>query len=103
MDRSLVQMERSLFRIACGAGSTKKTRTTPPRNGIVVALLHARNTRSDASGLGMRAFKQRRMTAVPMQLVCTRRTMPAADVTRNRPSPRPFANHAPNTHAPRSS
>jgi hypothetical protein len=32
--------------------------------------------------------------AAPMDLVCTRRTMPAADVTRNRPSQRPFANQA---------
>ena len=100
MDRSLVPMERSRSGVNAGSGSTMKKQTTQPHNGTVVDLLLRRSTRMDASGHGAR---QHKALAVPMRLVCTRRTMPAADVTRNRPSQRPFVNHATNTHAPRSS
>jgi hypothetical protein len=117
MDRSLIQTERSRSAFPVGIGTTMKKPTTPPCNGTVVTVLHWRNSRMDAGGHGMRAISDSRVpgsglaaqfarrtspVAVPMQLVCTRQTMPAADVTRNRPYQRPFVNHAPTTHAPRS-
>jgi hypothetical protein len=110
MDRSLVQMERSRTGILSRIGTTMKKPATPPNNGIVVHLLHGRHIQADTCEHGVRARKDacavyvgltlripRRVTpiAAPMDLVCTRRSMPAADVTRNRPSQRPFDDNAP--------
>jgi hypothetical protein len=110
MDRSLVQMERSRSGILSRIGTTMKKPTTPPRNGTVVHLLHGRHIQADICGHGARAREDARAVCVgaslriprraipvaaPMDLVCTRRTMPAADVTRNRPSSRPFVDNAP--------
>jgi hypothetical protein len=110
MDRSLVQMKRSRFGIFSRFGTTMKKSATPPRNGTVVHLLHGRGIQADICGHGVRVRKDacavyvgtslripRRANpvTVPMDLVCTRRTMPAADVTRNRPSQRPFVHNAP--------
>jgi hypothetical protein len=120
MDRSLVQTERSRSGIATrrGIGTTMTKPMTQPHNGTVVALPHWRYTKLDADAHGAwepkeslavyvggsRRFPRRtNPIAVPMELVCTRRTLPAADVTRNRPSQRPFDSNATNTHAPRSS
>ena len=99
MDRGLVQMERSRFGTVSRIGTTMKKPATPPHNGTVVHLLHGRHIQADRCGHGVRARKDARAVyvgsslrmlrragpvAVPMDLVCTRRTMPA-DVTRNRP------------------
>jgi hypothetical protein len=108
MDRSLVQMERSRSDLFRRIGTMKKT-TTPPHNGTVDPLRHGRLITASACGHGVRARKHARAVyvglslraprrgnpvAAPMDLVCTRRTMPAADVTRNRPSQRPFVDNA---------
>jgi hypothetical protein len=92
MDRSLVEMKRSRCRSANrdGIGTTVKKQTTRPHNGTVADLAHGCFMLTNAGDHGEREPNKSR--AVPMQLVCTRRTMPAADVTRNRPSQRPFAN-----------
>jgi hypothetical protein len=110
MDRSLVQMERSRSRTLSRIGTTMKKPTTQPHNGTVEHLLHGRHIKADACFYGARARKDARVVyvgsslriprraapvAAPMDLVCTRRTMPAADVTRNRPSLRPFDDNAP--------
>jgi hypothetical protein len=110
MDRGLVQMERSRFGTVSRIGTTMKKPATPPSNGTVVHLLHARHIQADTCGHGVRARKAARAVylgatlriarradpvAAPMDLVCTRRSMPAADVTRNRPSQRPFVDNAP--------
>ena len=116
MDRSLVEMKRSRSGTASsrGIGTTVKKQTTQPHNGTVVVLPHWRYIQLDADAHGAwepkeshavyvggsRRFPRRtNPIAVPMELVCTRRTLPAADVTRNRPSQRPFANQAINIHA----
>ena len=116
MDRSLVQTERSLLGTATrsGVGTIEKMQTTSPHTGTVVDHPHARPSPSGAAGHGVRdvvvsrtvyaggssCFARRAdPVVVPMELVCTRRMMPAADVSRNRPPRRPFVNHAPNTHA----
>jgi hypothetical protein len=116
MDRSLVQMKRSRSRTAnsSGIGTTVKKPTIQPRTGIVVDLLHTQIIMADAGGRGARETKHSRAVCiarpsqlsrravpmtVPMELVCTRRMLPAADVTRNRPQQRPFVNQALNTHA----
>jgi hypothetical protein len=110
MDRSLVQMKRSRSGISSRIGTTMKKPTTQPHNGTVVQLLHGRHIQADICGHGVRARKDARAVCVglslriarrgipvaaPMDLVCTRRTMPAADVTRNRPPSRPFVDNAP--------
>jgi hypothetical protein len=115
MDRSLVEMERSRSGTVSsrGIGPTVKQPTTQPRNGTVAECPHWRNIAMNPGGHGARDRKdpvwftsdgqhfvcRARPVTVPMQLVCTRRTMPAADVTRNRLLQRPFVNQAPNTHA----
>jgi hypothetical protein len=109
MDRSLVQMKRSRSGNFRRIGTTMKKPATPPHNGTVVHLQHGRHIQADTCGHGVRARKDARAVyvglslrtlrrvgpvAVPMDLVCTRRTMPA-DVTRNRPPQRPFVDNAP--------
>jgi hypothetical protein len=110
MDRSLVEMERSRSSTSSRIGTTMKKPSTQPHNGTVVRLLHGRHIQASICGHGVRARKDARAVyvglslriprravpiAAPMDLVCTRRTMPAADVTRNRPSLRPFVDNAP--------
>jgi hypothetical protein len=115
MDRSLVEMKRSRSGTASSRriGTTFRKQTTQPHNGTVVGVLHWRNIEMSAGGDGAREPYESRVGAVgwsahyvpslsvsrPDGTGLHAAQMPAADVTRNRPSQRPFVNNATNTHA----
>ncbi len=115
MDRSLVEMKRSRSGTASsrGIGTTMRKQTTQPRNGTVAGLLYWRNIQMSTGGHGAREPNESRTGYSGWSAHCApfqaaRRPdgtglhaaqMPAADVTRNWPSQRPFVNNATNTHA----
>jgi hypothetical protein len=115
MDRSLVEMKRSRSGTASsrGIGTTMRKQTTQPHNGTVVGVLYWQNIEMSAGGHDARGPNESRVGTVgrsahyvsclsisrPDGTGLHAAQMPAADVTWNWPSQRPFVNNATNTHA----